>query len=254
MKKSWWKILSVVCLLYAFVAGMLMPVPARPIVNESIRNLYYHVPMWFGMMILMSVSVVYSILYLRHSKLSYDIKGSRFASTGMLFGVLGIVTGAIWANYTWGQPWSNDIKQILAAIALLIYAAYFILRSSIDDIDKRARVSAVYNIFAYTMLFPTLFIIPRMYESLHPGGEGNPAINQNDIDPMMRIIFWPAVLGWTLLGVWISQLYIRIQLIKDRNILNVYVYQNSLAVHRFFCCFTGNVCTNYCCQPAGRNG
>ncbi|QGW28589.1 cytochrome c biogenesis protein CcsA [Phnomibacter ginsenosidimutans] len=220
MKKSWWKILSVVCLLYAFVAGMLMPVPARPIVNESIRNLYYHVPMWFGMMILMSVSVVYSILYLRHSKLSYDIKGSRFASTGMLFGVLGIVTGAIWANYTWGQPWSNDIKQILAAIALLIYAAYFILRSSIDDIDKRARVSAVYNIFAYTMLFPTLFIIPRMYESLHPGGEGNPAINQNDIDPMMRIIFWPAVLGWTLLGVWISQLYIRIQLIKDRNILN----------------------------------
>ena len=176
--------------------------------------------MWFGMMILMSVSVVYSILYLRHSKLSYDIKGSRFASTGMLFGVLGIVTGAIWANYTWGQPWSNDIKQILAAIALLIYAAYFILRSSIDDIDKRARVSAVYNIFAYTMLFPTLFIIPRMYESLHPGGEGNPAINQNDIEPMMRIIFWPAVLGWTLLGVWISQLYIRIQLIKDRNILN----------------------------------
>lgn len=220
MKKSWWKILSVACLLYAFVAGLLLPVPARPIVNESIRNLYYHVPMWFGMMILMSVSVVYSILYLRHSKLSYDIKGSRFASTGMLFGVLGIVTGAIWANYTWGQPWSNDIKQILAAIALLIYAAYFILRSSIDDIDKRARVSAVYNIFAYTMLFPTLFIIPRMYESLHPGGEGNPAINQNDIDPMMRIIFWPAVLGWTLLGVWISQLYIRIQLIKDRNILN----------------------------------
>lgn len=220
MKKSWWKILSVACLLYAFVAGLLLPVPARPIVNESIRNLYYHVPMWFGMMILMSASVVYSILYLRHSKLPYDIKGSRFASTGMLFGLLGIVTGAIWANYTWGQPWSNDIKQILAAIALLIYAAYFILRSSIDDIDKRARVSAVYNIFAYTMLFPTLFIIPRMYESLHPGGEGNPAINQNDIDPMMRIIFWPAVLGWTLLGVWISQLYIRIQLIKDRNILN----------------------------------
>ncbi|MCA0383001.1 MAG: cytochrome c biogenesis protein CcsA [Bacteroidetes bacterium] len=220
MKKSWWKILSVACLLYAFVAGLLLPVPARPIVNESIRNLYYHVPMWFGMMILMSVSVVYSIVYLRHSKLSHDIKGSRFASTGMLFGVLGIVTGAIWANYTWGQPWSNDIKQILAAIALLIYAAYFILRSSIDDIDKRARVSAVYNIFAYTMLFPTLFIIPRMYESLHPGGEGNPAINQNDIDPMMRIIFWPAMLGWTLLGVWISQLYIRIQLIKDRNILN----------------------------------
>ena len=197
-----------------------MPVPARPIVNESIRNLYYHVPMWFGMIILMTVSVVYSIMHLRTTTLAYDIKSRYFASTGMLFGVLGIITGATWANYTWGQPWSNDIKQILAAIALLIYAAYFILRSSIDDIDKKARVSAVYNIFAYTMLFPTLFIIPRLYESLHPGGEGNPAMNQNDIDPLMRVIFWPAVLGWTLLGVWISTLYIRLQLIKDRSILH----------------------------------
>jgi len=168
----------------------------------------------------MTVSVVYSIMHLRSSKLEHDIKSRYFAATGMLFGVLGIITGATWANYTWGQPWSNDIKQILAAIALLIYAAYFILRSSIDDIDKKARVSAVYNIFAYTMLFPTLFIIPRLYESLHPGGEGNPAMNQNDIDPLMRAIFWPAVIGWTLLGVWISTLYIRLQIIKDRSILH----------------------------------
>lgn len=220
MKKNWWKILSVALLIYALLAGLLLPVPARPIVNESIRNLYYHVPMWFGMIILMTVSVVYSIKHLRTSKLEHDIRSRYFAATGMLFGVLGIITGATWANYTWGQPWSNDIKQILAAIALLIYAAYFILRSSIDDIDKKARVSAVYNIFAYTMLFPTLFIIPRLYESLHPGGEGNPAMNQNDIDPLMRVIFWPAVIGWTLLGVWISTLYIRLQIIKDRSILH----------------------------------
>ena len=220
MKQNWWKILAVACLLYAFVGGLLLPVPARPIVNESIRNLYYHVPMWFGMIILMTVSVVYGIRVLRTNRLEYDISSRYFAATGMLFGVLGIVTGAIWASYTWGQPWSNDIKQILAAIALLIYAAYFILRSSIEDIDKKARVSAVYNIFAYTMLFPTLFIIPRLYESLHPGGEGNPAMNQNDIDPVMRMVFWPAVLGWTLLGTWISTLFIRVQKIKDRNILH----------------------------------
>jgi heme exporter protein C len=176
--------------------------------------------MWFGMIILMTVSVVYGIRVLRTNRLEYDISSRFFAATGMLFGVLGIVTGAIWASYTWGQPWSNDIKQILAAIALLIYAAYFILRSSIEDIDKKARVSAVYNIFAYTMLFPTLFIIPRLYESLHPGGEGNPAMNQNDIDPVMRMVFWPAVLGWTLLGTWISTLFIRVQKIKDRNILH----------------------------------
>lgn len=220
MKLSWWKLLAIACLVYAVIAGMLLPVPAKPIVNESIRNLYYHVPMWFSMMILMSVSVIYSILYLRKTDLLLDIKARFFASTGMTLGLLGITTGAIWANYTWGAPWSNDIKQILAAIALLIYAAYFVLRSSIEDIDKKARVSAVYNIFAYTMLFPTLFIIPRMYESLHPGGEGNPAISQHDIDPLMRLVFWPAVLGWTLLAVWIATLQIRIQKLTDKQILN----------------------------------
>jgi heme exporter protein C len=221
MKLSWWKILAIVCLVYAVVAGMLFPVPAKPIINESIRNLYYHVPMWFSMLTLMTVSVVYSVLYLRKSKLELDIKARFYATTGMVLGLLGITTGSIWANYTWGAPWSNDIKQILAAVALLIYAAYFVLRNSIEDIDKKARVSAVYNIFAYTMLFPTLFIIPRLYESLHPGGEGNPAMSQNDIDPLMRLVFWPAVLGWTLLGVWITTLYIRLQKITDKHILHV---------------------------------
>lgn len=218
MKQHWWKLLSFACLLYAVVGGMLLPVPARPIVNESIRNLYYHVPMWFGMVILMSVSVYYAVRSLRANNLRYDLASRSFAVTGSVFGVLGLVTGAIWANYTWGAPWSNDIKQILAAIALLIYAAYFVLRSSIDDVDKRARVSAVYNIFAYSMLFPMLFIIPRLYDSLHPGGEGNPALSQQDIDPLMRVIFWPAVLGWTLLGTWISRLYLRAEMLRHKSL------------------------------------
>jgi heme exporter protein C len=220
LQKHWWKALSVLLLLYAFIGGLLLPVPARPIVNESIRNLYYHVPMWFGMIIIMTIGVVNAVKYLRTTQLQYDIRASRYGATGMIFGLLGIVTGAIWANYTWGAPWSNDIKQVLAAIALLIYFAYFVLRSSIEDVDKRARVSSVYNIFAYTMLFPTLFILPRLYDSLHPGGEGNPALSQQDIDPLMRLIFWPAVLGWSLLGVWISTLFIRIQKLADKSILH----------------------------------
>jgi heme exporter protein C len=222
MKLSWWKILAVVCLTYAVVAGFLGPVPAKPIVNESIRNLYFHVPMWFSMMVMFTVSVVNSVRYLQKTSLHFDARSDVYARTGMVLGMLGLVTGAIWANYTWGAPWSNDIKQILAAVALLIYAAFFVLRNSIDDLDKRARISAVYNIFAYTMLFPTLFIIPRLYDSLHPGGEGNPAIGQKDIDPLMRIVFWPAVLGWTLLGVWVSTLYIRLQKIADKSLFNVH--------------------------------
>jgi heme exporter protein C len=128
-----------------------------------------------------------------------------------------IVTGAIWANYQWGAPWSSDPKQNGAAIALLIYFAYFVLRGSLIDTEKRARLSAVYNIFSFFMLFPTLWILPRLTESLHPGGqgsEGNPGINGKDMSANMRTVFYPAVIGWTLLGVWISTLNIRYQILK----------------------------------------
>jgi len=86
--------------------------------------------------------------------------------------------------------------------------------------DKQAKVSAVYNIFAYIMIFPTLFIIPRMVESLHPGGMGNPAINPKDVNTPMFVIFWTlAVPGWVLLGCWITSLKIRIGKLKDDELL-----------------------------------
>jgi len=179
--------------------------------------------MWFGQIILLTTSLVYSILYLRKPDLRRDIYASCFAKTGILMGVLGLITGAIWATYTWGEPWSNDPKQIGVAIALLIYFAYLVLRNAITDIDKRAKISAVYNIFAYFIYLPLIMILPRLVESLHPGGkgvEGNPGLNGADLDATMRLVFWPAVIGWTLLGTWITTLNIRIYLIRDKNLLN----------------------------------
>jgi heme exporter protein C len=185
--------------------------------QESIRNFFFHVPMWFGMMILFFVSLWYAIKYLRSANPTDDIYSMSYAATGLLFGTLGIITGAVWANYQWGSPWVGDPKQNGAAIALLIYFAYFVLRGSLIDTEKRARLSAVYNVFAFFMLFPTLWILPRLSESLHPGGqgsEGNPGINGKDMTANMRTVFYPAVIGWTLLGVWISTLQIRYQIIK----------------------------------------
>ncbi len=224
MKQSWWKILAAVLLIYTFTAGFLIDVPIIGNLYQTIRNLFFHVPMWFGQMILLLVSMIYSIRYLRSGNLIYDIKAREFARTGILMGILGLVTGAIWATYTWGEPWSNDPKQIAVAIALLIYLAYFVLRNSMTDMDKRARVSSVYNIFAYFIYVPLIMVLPRLVQSLHPGGEGvegNPALNGQDLDPTMRLVFWPAVIGWTLTGVWISQLYIRFSLHKEKNWLNV---------------------------------
>lgn len=154
--------------------------------------------MWFGQIILLTTSLVYSILYLRRQNLKYDIYAVEFAKTGIVFGLLGLITGAIWATYTWGEPWSNDPKQIAVAIAMLIYLAYFVLRNSMTDIDKKARVSSVYNIFAYFIYLPLIMILPRLVQSLHPGGEGvegNPGLNGRDLDPAMRLVFWPAVIG-----------------------------------------------------------
>ncbi|PWU03271.1 MAG: ABC transporter permease [Bacteroidetes bacterium] len=221
MKKSWWKILCSLMLLYTVTGGMLMDVPRKKILNETIRNAFYHVPMWFCMMTLFTCSIIYSILYLRKQNLIYDIYAKEFARTGLVFGILGLVTGAMWASYTWGKPWSNDIKQVGAAIALLIYAAYFVLRNSMTDLDKRARVGAVYNIFAFAMLFPTIWIIPRLTESLHPGGQGNPVADPRNMDAPMAIVEWLiAVPGWILLGVWITTINIRLRKIEDKNLLH----------------------------------
>ena len=222
LRKNWWKILSFLFLLYTFTAGFLGNVPAKPILNETIRNLYFHVAMWFGMMIFFIVSLVYSLKYLRHNNSVHDIYAVEFARTGIVFGSLGLLTGSVWARWAWGAFWSNDPKQIGAAVALLIYLAYLVLRNSLTDRDKSARISAVYNVFAFAMLFPTIWIIPRMVESLHPGGMGNPALDSNDIDKRMRVIFWfGAIPGWTLLGLWITNLRTRIQLLSLNQETNV---------------------------------
>ena len=210
MNKSWWKILSVVLLLYTLVGGFLMNVPRLPILNESIRALYFHVPMWFGMTLMYTVSAVYAIQYLRKPGRDIDLVSLEFANTGMIFGMLGMATGMIWANYTWGSPWSGDPKQNGAAVASLIYLAYFVLRGSLENLEQRARLSAVYNIFAFAAMIPLIFILPRMASSIHPGSGGNPGFNMYDLDNTMRKVFYPATAGWILLGVWITTVRIRL--------------------------------------------
>jgi len=211
MIKNWWKIASVLLLIYTLIAGFLMTVPRLVIVNETIRALYFHVPMWFGMVVMFLVSTIYAIKYLRTPSIKNDILSVEFANTGLVFGLLGIFTGMIWANYTWGSPWHGDPKQNAAAIALLVYLAYFVLRGSVDNQEQKSRLSAVYNIFAFAAMIPLIFIIPRMTSSMHPGNGGNPGFNTYDLDNRMRMVFYPAVAGWILLGVWIATLRVRMR-------------------------------------------
>ena len=225
IRQSWWKILSFILLLYTCSYGFFVEVPSPPGVplKETIRNLFFHVPMWIAMMICFIVSVIYAVKYLSKHDPVNDIYSTEFARTGTLLGILGLVTGMIWANYQWGKAWSGDPKQNGAAIAVLIYFAYFVLKGSLHDEEKQARIGAVYNIFAFFMLFPMIWILPRLTESLHPGGqgsEGNPGLNPKDTTNSMRSVMYPAFIGWTLLGVWITTLRIRVQIIQQKKLAN----------------------------------
>jgi heme exporter protein C len=221
MRHSWWKVLCVLLLIYTIIGVILMPVPHLFILNETIRNLYFHVPMWFTMMVLFAGAFGYSIALLRTGNLEYDVFASELTNTGIAFSIFGMLTGMIWAKFTWGAAWSNDPKELCTALCMLIYFSYLVLRNGIKDEEKRAKISAVYNVFAFALMIPLLGVLPRMVDSLHPGNGGNPAFKQYDLDKNMRMVFYPAVVGWILLGAWIASLRIRAGLItyKKENLL-----------------------------------
>ena len=83
----------------------------------------------------------------------------------------------------------------MAALQLLIYGAYFVLRSALEDPEKRARLSAAYNLLAFSTVPFLLYVLPRQMASLHPGADGNPAFSDMTA-PVMRFVFYPAVIGF----------------------------------------------------------
>ena len=210
------KILSVLLLIYTAAAGILLEVPRLPILNETIRVLYFHVPMWFTMIFLLLLSSVNAYKFISTKNIKYDLISYNYAHVGVYFGILGIVTGMIWANYTWGTFWTNDPKLNGSAIGLLIYFGYFVLRNSIEDESKKAKVSSVYSVFAFSMLIPLIFILPRLTDSLHPGNGGNPGFNVYDLNSQLRLVFYPAVIGFICLGLWIANIKFKLLKLTDK--------------------------------------
>lgn len=194
--------------------------PYRQVLYETIRNLYFHVPMWFGMTALLLFSFIYAIRYLRSGIEKDDIVAAESVHVALMFGLLGFATGSLWGNYTWGSlgDWVlRDTKVLGALIGILMYLAYFVLRGSVSDIRKRGRISAVYNIFCFVMYIVFIFVLPRMpgVATLHPGSGGNPAFNIYDQDTTMRMVFYPAVIGWIGIGLWIASLRIRQRFLEN---------------------------------------
>lgn len=224
-KKYWnytWKIFTILLLVYVIMGGLLFDVPALPVIHQTIRNIYFHVGMWFSMIFILFLGFLFSLMYLRRFDLKYDRMAFATVKTGLVFGFLGIITGMIWAQNTWGTWWLNDPKLNGAAVGILVYLAYLILRASLDDPEKRARLAAVYKIFAFVIMFVFIMILPRISgPSIHPGVDGNPALATGELDPVMRKVFFPAILGWILFSYWIYTIVERTDRLSEKiNYLN----------------------------------
>ena len=194
--------------------------PNRIVLNESIRNLLYHVPMWFSMMFLLAVSMFYSIRYLRFGNLSDDWISMSFLHVGILNGILGCITGSIWARVTWQSWWpSDDPKLNGVAIGMFMYFAYLLLRSSIKDDYQKARITSVYNVLIFPIFMALIAIMPKLADnSLHPGTGGSVGFNKYDLDNTLRMFFYPAILGWISIFSFIAILRYRIERLNQHQL------------------------------------
>lgn len=235
-----YKVLAVALLLYGLTYGLTARLPELPGLAQSSRNLFYHVPMWFVVIVMMSMSLYHSIRLLRLTDpdltpsmppLLADIRAREAARLGMLFMVLGLVTGTVWGrvawkpHLAWTDPaawWTNDPIIICALISLLIYLAYFLLRSSFAEPEQRARIAAAYNIFAFATLIPLYFIVPKMLPGLHPtsadsdAGGGSFIFMREGIDNTYRFLLYPSLLGFILLAVWAYEVRTRLESLRYR--------------------------------------
>ncbi len=211
-----WKYVVAVWMTLVIAGGILIQIPEIPILEQTARNIFFHVPMWMAMFAMFTVSLVYSIRYLNSPDLLFDIKAESAARVGMVFGVCGLLTGSLWARFTWGTWWTfAEPKMNLAALAMMIYVAYFVLRSAFDDEDKRAKISAVYNIFAVTTIPFLLYVVPRQLTSLHPGADGNPAFSEITAAEL-RYILYPAMIGFISVAFWIYDIVHRYKTVQSR--------------------------------------
>jgi len=214
MKLKLWKYAIAVWMTAVITVGFLIPIPDIPILKQSARNLFLHVPMWFTMAVCFGAGLVYSIRYLNNPDPITDHKAETATQVGLMFGICGLLTGAVWARFTWGTWWTfAEPRMNLSALGMMIYVAYFVLRTAFDNPEKRAKIAAVFNVFAATTIPFLLYIIPRQLPSLHPGAEGNPAFSEITA-PELRYIFYPAVVGFIGLAIWISNILNRYKKVK----------------------------------------
>jgi heme exporter protein C len=197
--------------------------PSAEILGHTSRIIYFHVPCAWVSVLAFIVSGIYSIIFLsdKNKKIKMaEEKAWNSATIGMLFTILTVITGSLWAKLTWGSYWNWDPRETSIVILLLIYTAYFSLRSAVTDEDKRSRISSVYLILAMFTVPFFIFIIPRLYDSLHPATIIN-ADRTIHLDNKMQTVFFMSAAAFTFLYAYLLDLTNRISVlikkIGDKN-------------------------------------
>lgn len=189
--------------------------PFIPSLYERVKILNLHVPLAWIAVIAYLFSMIYSIRFLRGRKFNFDVKASSTASIGTIFAILATLTGMLWAKYNWGSYWNWDPRQVSILILILIYGAYFALRSAIENPDAKARLSSAYSIIAFITVPFLVFIIPRMFSGLHPGSaddtNSGPVVStqENALDSNLAYSFGFALFAFTVLFFWILNIKVR---------------------------------------------
>ena len=209
-----WKILLFLGMSAVLWAGLLWA-PLVPVLGETTRVLYFHIPAAWVTVLAFGWSMLHSILYLARRRHEHDIHAAAGAELGMMFCIVATVSGSLWAKAIWGSYWNWDPRETSIFFLLLIYGAYLALRSAMDDGERRARLSAVYSVLAFVTVPFLIFVVPRLYYTLHPDPLINPR-GKVDMDPRIRWVFMAAMAGFTVLFVWILRLRVRLGLIERR--------------------------------------
>jgi heme exporter protein C len=213
-----WRVLLLVWMAAGIVAAFLWA-PLVPVLGETTRVLYFHIPTAWVTVLALGWSMVHSLLYLRRRDLEHDHQAAAAAEIGVLFCVAATVSGSMWAKAMWGSYWNWDPRETSIFFLLLIYGAYLALRGAIEDPDRRARLSAIYSTIAFVAVPFLIFVVPRIYFTLHPDPIINPR-GKVDMDPRIRWVFTSMLLGFSVLFFWITSLRVRVARIERRRFID----------------------------------
>ncbi len=204
-----WKIGLLLIFSWVIIGTWVFEPPMSSTFNPEIyRIFYYHVPVALVTFIAYALAMYQGLRYLSTKKLQYDSKSSIAALLGTIFCVLAMVSGSIFARFTWGVFWNWDPRETSIVVLLLIYLAYFSLRSAVSDPVKRANLSAVYSLLGFIAAVFTIFIWPRITPGLHPGAPGDSKIIVMSFNTL--IVFLPALAAFLILFLWVYSLSVRV--------------------------------------------